>query len=63
MKNILITGGSGFIGSEIVRQLNNMNEWNIIVLDAMTEQIHGQIGRNHIFIKKLRINVFLLKVV
>lgn len=42
MKDILITGGSGFIGSEIVKQLNNMGGWNIIVLDSMTEQIHGR---------------------
>ena len=41
MKNILITGGAGFIGSEIVKQLYEMGEWNITVLDSMTEQIHG----------------------
>ena len=42
MKNILITGGSGFIGSEIVNQLYTTGKWNITVLDSMTEQIHGK---------------------
>lgn len=42
MKNVLITGGSGFIGSEIVKQLYKTGEWNITVLDSMTEQIHGK---------------------
>jgi dTDP-L-rhamnose 4-epimerase len=41
MKNVLITGGSGFIGAEIVNQLNNVGGFNITVLDSMTEQIHG----------------------
>ncbi len=42
MKNILITGGAGFIGAEIVNQLYDSGEWNISVLDSMTEQIHGK---------------------
>ena len=41
MKKILVTGGSGFIGAEIVNQLYSNDEWDITVLDAMTEQIHG----------------------
>lgn len=42
---ILITGGAGFIGSEIVQQLNdgkNRKRNDIVVLDALTEQIHGK---------------------
>lgn len=42
MRRILITGGAGFIGSEIVKQLFKINEWDIVVLDSMTEQIHGK---------------------
>ena len=41
MKNILITGGAGFIGSQIVTKLFETNEWNITVLDNLSEQIHG----------------------
>lgn len=42
---ILITGGAGFIGSEIIRQMNddqNSKRHNLVVLDALTEQIHGE---------------------
>lgn len=42
MKNILITGGCGFIGTEIVKQLNNIGNYKIVVLDSMTKQIHGE---------------------
>ena len=42
MKDVLITGGAGFIGSEIVNQLNISREWNVTVLDNMSEQIHGK---------------------
>lgn len=42
MKNVLITGGAGFIGSEIINQMNESDEWRITVLDSMTEQIHGK---------------------
>ena len=46
MKKILITGGSGFIGAEAVNQLYSMGGWDITVLDAMTEQIHGKDWKN-----------------
>lgn len=39
---VLITGGAGFIGSEIVNQLYNLKKYEVTVLDALTEQIHGQ---------------------
>lgn len=42
MKQVLVTGGSGFIGAEIVNQLYSIGGWDITVLDTMTEQIHGK---------------------
>ena len=41
MKKVLITGGAGFIGTEIVKQLHQKGEYEITVLDVMTQQIHG----------------------
>jgi dTDP-L-rhamnose 4-epimerase len=41
MKKILLTGGAGFIGNELVNQLYNLGEYYITVIDCMTEQIHG----------------------
>lgn len=42
MKKILITGGSGFIGSVLVNKLYTIEGFDITVLDSMTEQIHGK---------------------
>lgn len=42
MNKVLITGGAGFIGTEIVKQLYASNDWEITVLDVMTQQIHGE---------------------
>lgn len=40
MKNILITGGAGFIGSNIALRLLERG-WNVTVLDNLSSQIHG----------------------
>lgn len=40
MKNILITGGAGFIGSNLALKLISKG-YNITVLDNLSEQIHG----------------------
>ena len=40
MKNILITGGAGFIGSNLSLKLISKG-YNITVLDILSEQIHG----------------------
>lgn len=53
MRNILITGGAGFIGSEIVKQLYATGNWNITVMDSMTEQIHGKDWKNSYLYKKI----------
>lgn len=44
--NILITGGAGFIGNEIISQLSTAKEHKIIVLDCLSEQIHGSNPEN-----------------
>ncbi len=41
MKNILITGGAGFIGSTIALKLLEQG-YNVTVLDCLTKQIHGK---------------------
>ena len=40
MKNILISGGSGFIGSRLCEKLYDRG-YNITILDNLSEQIHG----------------------
>ncbi len=42
MKKILLTGGVGFIGSVIINKLYNRGDYDITVIDSMTEQIHGR---------------------
>lgn len=45
MKNILITGGAGFIGSNLALKLNNLGYF-VTVLDNLSPQIHGEIPEN-----------------
>ena len=41
MKNILITGGAGFIGSNLTKKLVGKG-YNVIILDNLSSQIHGK---------------------
>lgn len=61
MKNVLITGGAGFIGAEIVKQLYETGEWKITVLDSMTEQIHGKNWKNSYLLKKIKDKCYFVK--
>ena len=36
MKNILVTGGAGFIGSNFIKLMLERGEYNLINLDALT---------------------------
>ena len=53
MKKILITGGGGFIGSEIVNQLYKLNMFEIRVLDVFSKQVHGENFRNSYLYKRI----------
>ncbi|MTI29072.1 NAD-dependent epimerase/dehydratase family protein [Fulvivirga kasyanovii] len=41
MKNILVTGGAGFIGSHLCDELIR-NNYKVTVLDNLSEQVHGK---------------------
>lgn len=45
MKNILITGGAGFIGSNLALKLTERS-YSVTVLDNLSEQIHGSDPEN-----------------
>lgn len=45
-KNVLITGGAGFIGSNIASKLASKGV-NVTVLDSLSEQIHGKKQKRH----------------
>jgi len=48
MKNILITGGAGFIGSHLVDRLLPTNEWQITVVDDFNDFYEPNIKRQNI---------------
>ena len=48
MKNILVTGGAGFIGSHLVDHLLATGEWRVTVVDDFNDFYEPEIKRNNI---------------
>jgi len=57
MKNILITGGAGFIGSRLCEKLVEKN-YNVTILDNLSPQIHGE-GESLLYRKVKDISTFI----
>lgn len=53
MERVLITGGAGFIGNAVVKELNKEKRFEIIVLDNFSEQIHGKHYENSYLYKNI----------
>ena len=61
MKNILITGGAGFIGSNLALALISKG-YNITILDNLSEQIHGKDPENtSTLYKSIKDKVYFIK--
>lgn len=44
--NVLVTGGSGFIGTNLVRHLLAHTEWHVVNLDALRHTVQGDANRD-----------------
>ena len=52
MKKIIITGGAGFVGSYLVRELIKKN-YKVIVVDNLSEGKKRLLIKKHNFLKKM----------
>ena len=59
MKNILITGGSGFIGSNLTIKLV-IKGYKVTILDNLSQQIHGENQDSHLYNSIKDISTFIL---
>lgn len=60
IKNILITGGCGFIGTNLILKLLELKRFNIFIIDSLIYQVHGNhfdfnLFNNKVFFKKIDI--------
>ncbi|MDP4223359.1 MAG: NAD-dependent epimerase/dehydratase family protein [Bacteroidota bacterium] len=60
MKNVLISGGAGFIGSHLGLSLTR-NGYSVTVLDNLSRQIHGSDPENSYLYKSIKDNVTFIK--
>jgi dTDP-L-rhamnose 4-epimerase len=59
MKNILITGGAGFIGSNLTKKLVSKG-YSITILDNLSKQIHGKDQKSELYNSIKEISTFIL---
>jgi dTDP-L-rhamnose 4-epimerase len=59
MKNILISGGAGFIGSNLTKRLVSKG-YNITILDNLSKQIHGKDQKSELYNSIKEISTFIL---
>jgi dTDP-glucose 4,6-dehydratase len=59
MKNVLVTGALGFIGSHFVEHIHRKTDWNIVIIDKMTYASKGmERVRDNCLIDSHRVKIF-----